>query len=490
MRPRALPTTLLLVLAPACGSEAPDPTPEPPRASQTDEPRSTDEETDAEGPLADLPELSGVHAAEEVVALLEERTGAVRAAPEDGAAWLRLGMAYDAHQLFHLAEPCYRGATRYAPENAKAWYHLARVLAEQSAMDEAIAAMQRSIEVEGSHPPSHWRLGFWLLDVGRSAEAEAAFERSVELDPSGESRDDAGRIGLARIHLEEGRGAEAAEVLESLLERSPDNDYARQLVASAYRQLGRLEDAERELAAAQFARPVWYDTWKVEVDREGQSLLDRLDVARNEIRAGRGDEAIATLEKLLRQNPGNIAVLSTLTPAYVQSGRIDDAIAVNEAALGGRDEQYRIHQNLALLYPQRDEPEKALEHAQRAAELNPVFGEAHAQRGKLLLDAGRTEEAHAALVRARECGDAHPSTTFALARAQAAVEDWDGARASLENLVRSSASLSEPFALLARVRAEFGDADGAWNAWREARRRGHDAAALDALAETLEDRLQ
>lgn len=394
-----------------------------------------------------VPDPDATPMAPEVRELVAERTAAVRAAPDDAAAWRALGEAYDAHHLFHAAAPCYAEAARLDPGSAKAWYHGARALAELARLDEAVAAMGRSIELDPSHAPSWWRRGTWLLDLGRRDEAEPDFRRAAELAPA----DDAGWLGLARVALERGEPARAAELLEDVLARRPESGYARQLLGTAYRELGREEDAVRELARSQRERPVWFDTWKVEIDRQAVSLLDRLYRLRDEIRAGRAERALPELLELARAHPTDIAVLSTLTPALVQAGELERAAEVNARAAELDPENFRAHLNLGLLLPRLGRTEAGLEHARRAAALSPSLQDAHVQCGRLLLALERPADAARALRRAVEQGDRRPATGELLVRALALAGDGEGARAALADvapLVRDRGELAELDALV------------------------------------------
>ncbi len=109
--------------------------------------------------------------------------------------------------------------------------------------------------------PSRWRRGLVLLDRGDLGEAEAAFRVAVNLAPG----DAGGATGLARVQMAGGHPEEAAATLEALLDRTPQDRYAYQLLGRAYRALGRAEEAEDAVAAGVSGEPRLADPWSDEV---------------------------------------------------------------------------------------------------------------------------------------------------------------------------------------------------------------------------------
>ena len=226
----------------------------------------------------------------------------------------------------------------------------------------------------------------------------------------------------------------------------------------------------------------------MEVDEAGTSLLDRLERLREAIRAGEARSIADELAELAEEHPTNIAVLSTLTPAYVQMGRPELALEANRRALElGRDHA-RVRLSLSLLTAQQGTEDQALEHVERALELNPVFAEAWAHLGRLQIARGDDEAAVRALTEALHHGDTRTETHLSLARAHGRLGAWSAAEETLVRapLVRApGGGTLELWTLLAAVRAELGDEDGAWEAYEEAVRRAGDPRELEAVRNKL-----
>ena len=71
----------------------------------------------------------------------------------------------------------------------------------------------------------------------------------------------AAQIALGRVHLQLQEHEKARAILEPLVERRPDDDYARFLLAAAYRALGQPEQAARHLPSGPPPEPVRSDPW-------------------------------------------------------------------------------------------------------------------------------------------------------------------------------------------------------------------------------------
>jgi len=455
-----------------------------------DEPRSATEPTsDPASGAASAPTGEAVPAPPDASALapgararIEACLVAVRAAPDDPEAWIALATAYDAHALFDLAVPAWRGATARADERAEPWYHLARCLGELGRLEEALAALERALEREPGYAPAHARKGFWLLDLGRLDEAGRAFRRADEHAPE----DDAGRLGLARVALERDRPEDALALLEEVVARHPRNGYAYQLLGTALRRTGDRERAREALARGVGSQPVWYDAWRAEVEAQSTHLLDRLERAREAVRDGRSAEVVDELEALAREHPAQIALLSTLVPAYVATDRVDDAIAVLERALELRPDHYRIHLNLGLLLPRRGRLAEALEQPARAVVANPVLCDAYLHLARLQAGAGREDEAAATLASAVERRAATPAVWVELGRLEGRRGRWEEACTAYAAAAELAPDAATPWLLLAAARAELGELGPA----RTALERAAPLAAGDPLVARIDAKLR
>jgi tetratricopeptide (TPR) repeat protein len=358
-----------------------------------------------EVPAPPLPaEMAGFDS--EIVEQIRSEVEELGRTRNDPNLWRRLGMLYQAHDRIELATECYRQSLALAPDEARTHFYLALAEQRSGRLGEAIAEMRRVVELDASYVAARWRLGLWLLEDG---DAPAALDTLQEALPLA-ADDPPVRHALARAYLQAGAGDRAAALLESWLEERPGDRYGRFLLGTAYRRLGRADDAQRQLALGQGAQPSWLDPWSEELEARRTGFPARLATATGLIDSD-PRQAVARLERLRHERPDNGTVLINLGIGYRRTERpADSAEALLEAV---RVEPTRglAHFHLALTYSElsrgvedretgADLVAKALEHAERTVELQPTSSKSHAMHGELLARVGRAEAAVEAYSRA------------------------------------------------------------------------------------------
>ena len=192
--------------------------------------------------------------------------------------------------------------------------------------------MRRAIELNPIYAPAHWRLGLWLLDQNQTEGAERAFGRATEIDPS----DRAGWVGLARVYLQRNETARAAGLLERLVASGAGEPYTLQLLGTAYRRLGRADEAASALEVGARGEAQWSDPWTDEMlaFRRGYAALLRDATAY--VVAGQFPAAIRILEQLRREKPNDLVLMAHLGQVYVAAGRDDDGVPLLEHVIAER----------------------------------------------------------------------------------------------------------------------------------------------------------
>jgi TolB-like protein len=105
--------------------------------------------------------------------------------------------------------------------------------------DEAVAEAERAIALDANDPDGYEAMGRVLVRVGRPAEGLEFIETAMRLDPQS---DYLHRLGEAQFHLE--RYDEAAATLLRATKRNPGVAWNFLLLAAAYGQLGREQEAK------------------------------------------------------------------------------------------------------------------------------------------------------------------------------------------------------------------------------------------------------
>ena len=210
------------------------------------------------------------------------------------------------------AEWAFTGDTGDVSGNIKAIPDIpTTVMAEAEASLEVIDAGAPLPEVPPVAAPSlreRWNdYGIGLLLQGDLRGAEAAFRTVMEIEPAYAD----GPVNVARARLQEGDVETAIPLLEQALELSPGLARAHYFLGTALRALGRYDEAlaEFEAARAQYPR-----------DRVVLNQIGRIHFLER-----RFDEAVATLEEVLRIDPEDLQAHYNLMLSHQGAGRPDEA---------------------------------------------------------------------------------------------------------------------------------------------------------------------
>jgi len=341
-------------------------------------------------PLADLGPL-----APEIADIVRQARESVAQDPRDGARWGRFGMVCEANGLAGAARDAYANAAAIETAEAKWMFHLAAVESRLGRTDDAVRDMRRAIDRNATYAPAYWRLGLWLLDQNHVDDAERAFGRATEIDPV----DRAGWIGLARVYLQRDENDRAAGLLERLVAAAPSEGYALQLLGTAYRRLGRVDQAASASQVGARGEPQWSDRWTDEMldFRRGYAAL--LKDATAYIVAGRYPQAIAILEQLRRDKPDDIVLMAHLGQVYVAAGRDADAVQLLERVIAREPDRFEAHVDLATGYLHLGNLARARASVERAVSINPSYAPARETLGLILWRAGDARAALAAFDR-------------------------------------------------------------------------------------------
>ncbi len=336
-------------------------------------------------PAPALPRVENLGAvAPEVADAARQALDSLARDPRDAQRWDRFGNICEANGLVGPARDAYATATSIDRSDAKGWYRLAIVQARTGRIDDAIQHMRLAIELNPTYAPAQWRLGLWLLDRNDTDDAERAFTRAGELDPAGMSS----AVGLARVHLQRQHPQLAIDVLERALANTPGDRYAMQLLGTAYRRLGRVEEADYALAVGMTGEPAWPDPWTDEMLQFRRGFAVRLKDATQYFAAGQMSLAIALLQQLRQEKPDDIALLHHLGEVYVAAGRAGEGVAILEQVVARDPQRFEAYVNLASAYLNLNDLTRARAAADRALAINPVLGRAREVKGLILWRGG------------------------------------------------------------------------------------------------------
>lgn len=410
-----------------------------------------------------------------VVARIEDALTKVNADPRRAQSWAELGLVYASERLKSLALDCFRVAARLEPRQPKWPYREAVTLAQIGEFAQAIPAMERSLALEPSYPPSHARLAGYRLALGDLDGAEREFRAATELDSSYPG----GWVGLARVALQRDRSAEALEILERLCKEDPEDRTFQQLLANARQQAG----GGGELAAEEFLSeneiPVWNDPWELEVRafREKPAMLQISKL----LERGKADEALALLQEERARGTDDGATALQAAKVLQAMGRTQEALREIEAALVREPENSMALLMKANLLDDGGDIAAAVALLERVTTLQPSFGGAFAAKGRKLFELGQHERAVVALQRALELGQGDYELRHALGRCLIVLKRWSEALELYAELVVDDPDVGDAWLELATAQLRGGSLAEAEGSLARAR------AAGNATPQLLED---
>ena len=435
-------------------------------------------------PVADEPVVAGVDSPDRDLAdHLEAIIRAVRATPGSALMRGRLGMAYDVNGFQSEALATYAQAETLDPGDFRWPYFSAHLQAANDEHAHALETLARALAVDADYAPAWLWQGTWLLELGRTAEAMTAFDRALDLGAR-----DAATLGRAMVMVAQGDYAEAIELLEPLAQLSGSPQIHRTL-GEALRGQGRTEEARVAMTRGRNAGPVsWGDP------RRGQPSAHirghaSYQLAQSLSSSGRITEALAILERLQGYHPeANCGraedfflacnLMNSSSIAHDRDGDPERALATVQRGLVLNPDFAPFHLTIANLYRQQRNLDLALDHVDRALELNPARGYAHEQRGRLLFGLERYAEAKAAFESALNLDPARRTTLFYLGLAEVELGIWMLAVERFQRAVELEPGFALGHVFLARSLAELGRIDEARKAQRDAREYGADPGAL------------
>jgi tetratricopeptide (TPR) repeat protein len=349
------------------------------------------------------------------------------------------------------------------------------------------AAQAPATPVGEAGPGYYFLLGRHLEDEGRVDEAVAAHKKAIALDPQSAEV----RAELAALYLRQSKAVEALEAADEALAVDPDNREANRVVGTIY---AAVADQGRKLRPTD--DPETYPAKGIEAlekARRDAGFDINLELMLGRLYAQTGDfaKALPLLRHVVDDQPGYQEGAVLLSAVQERAGRTDEAIATLEATLRANPTYFGGQLRLAELYERNSRWAEAAEAFGRAQALNSRASGLTPRRAVALINAGEAGEARELIEQtiAGASGEPDPAMLYLLAEAQRGTDDLDGAEATARKLLSAHPDDVRGLHVLSQIQQARGNHTQAEQTLRSLIKQApDDANALNSLGYMLAER--
>lgn len=312
------------------------------------------------------------------------------AAPDNPEVIGVLGMYYYASNSHLAAIPCFERAARLQPQSLRWWYYLGLSHIATYNVEDAVKALERAIEIDGSYAPILVELGDVLRksDVSR---ARAFYEKVIKLSPA----DARAYMGMGECAMLEGDTSAARANFLKAIELAPKYADAHGAMVRLLTREGRPEEVgvHAELHKLGGRPPLLKDPLYVDLVSLAAGGEELLVLAERLSRAGQIDHAIVLLQRAIDKNASELAVRHALGVLLGIRGRFVDAVEEFRSVLKENPYQFKTMVDLSralMRIGNYAEAEALLREVLSTGSGDP---RALVLYGNLLLQLGRPEDA-------------------------------------------------------------------------------------------------
>jgi tetratricopeptide (TPR) repeat protein len=276
----------------------------------------------------------------------------------------------------------------------------------------------------------YFLLGRHLESARKIDEAIAAHTKAAELAPASAEV----RAELAGLYARQDRVGEALDTAEAAIRIDPANREANRIVGSILAALAEQRQPLRPGDDTSQYRPRAIAALEKSRREVGIDLNLELMLGRLYLQAGRYEQSIFSLRRIVDDQPGYPEAAMLMAEAQNGAGRSDEAIGTLEKSLKENPGFFRGHVRLAELYDEERRFDDAAASYARAQTANPRVDLAERSAASLI-NAGKSAEARD-LVQASLNRKTTPDAglLYLLAQAQRQLKDTQGAAATAQRL--------------------------------------------------------
>jgi protein O-mannosyl-transferase len=286
-------------------------------------------------------------------------------------------LTWNQSAMYLNLETLWRVTLAKNPDAFLAHNNLGYLLLEQNRVTEAMASLEKSLEINPRFSEAHINLGDAYLRLGQTNAAVAHFQTAVALDPGL----CASYYNLGNAWLEMKRPADAVPQYQKAIEIFPHFAKAFNNLGIALMQLGRTNEA-----AASFRKAI--DAENNPDFPDAHNNLANVLVTQKQ-----PAEAMIHYRKAIEINPDFAEAHCGLADQLAIQGSLEEAVAEYQKTVQLKTNYLTAHYNLGVVLARLGRLEEAAAHFRMAIQLNPRYANAHGNLANVLVGQGNLLEA-------------------------------------------------------------------------------------------------
>ncbi|MCS5613776.1 MAG: tetratricopeptide repeat protein [Candidatus Poribacteria bacterium] len=296
------------------------------------------------------------------------------------------------------------------------------------------------------------------------------------------------KLQEAIVFHQSGQLQRAEQIYQQVLQISPRNADALNLLGFLAYQVGRCEVAANLIAKAIEVDSKQYIFFinlglvrqeQGELDKSIEAYYKAIEINPNDSdvynnlgntlqEQGELDKSIETYHKAIEINPNDARIYYNLGAAQKKQGKLDNAIQTYQQAIEINPDDAEIYNSLGTTLQKQEKLDQAIQVYRRALEINPNYSEAFYNLGLALQEQGELDQAIQAYHRALEINPNYSEAYNNLGIALKEQENLDDAIQVYHRALEINPNYSEAYNNLGNVLKEQGKLDDAVLAYRSA----------------------
>ena len=279
----------------------------------------------------------------------------VKKSPNKARPHFNLGSAYAKRSQLDKAIPLYERALEISPDLAQPHINLGEALEQQHKIKEATEHYRAALKLDPELPEAHNNMGAILAKQGRTEEAIQYYQNALKIRPHYATA----HFNLGGILVEQGKVVQGISHYHKAIHFKPDYAEAFSNLGGVFLKLGNTEKAINHFNAA------------IHLDPNLAEAHNNLGIAL--MQTGNIQAAIRQFQTAVELKPDFITAENNLKRAQTILQEVETQIARLQQLRNDNPHNAQLIYEIGNLYFRKGDHHRAMQHYQKALQLNPRF---------------------------------------------------------------------------------------------------------------------